>query len=70
MTCNVCNSDKLLEGMFATGSGLEFLAKIPKQSWPYFDVYTSKLDAIACKSCGTVQVKLQDLERLKKLENS
>ena len=71
MKCYVCNSDRLLEGNFATGHGLEFFAKKPKHSFPYFKAYSSKLDAIACKDCGTlVQVKLQNLDDLKKFENS
>jgi len=70
MICNVCNSEKLFEGTFVTGHGLEFFAPIPKRSWLYADAYTSKLSAIACKDCGNiVQVKLQNLEGLKKLED-
>jgi len=70
MICNVCSSDKLLEGGFLTGHGLEFFAPIPKRSRFFTDIYTSKLSVIACKDCGNiVQIKLQNLEDLKKFDD-
>ena len=70
MTCQVCNSDRLFEGEIDGSTSKPFVATTPKQSFPWVNVYASMLDATACKDCGTiVQVKLRNLEGLKKLDD-
>ena len=69
LTCQMCNSDRLFEGEISSGYTVYFFVNMPKQSFPYVDSYKSKLGAIACKDCGNiVQVKLRNLDGLKKLE--
>ena len=70
MTCNACSSDNVIEGKLESNT-LRFTVLTPKQSFPYVEIYDSKLGATACKDCGNiVQVKLQNLEGLKKLEGT
>ena len=70
MTCPICNSDKLLEGKIDGSTRLPFSVQIPIQSFPYVQGFSSKLDATVCKECGNiVQVKVRNLEGLKKLED-
>lgn|GEM_PF-3160054 len=69
MSCNICASNSLIEGMISGGRPVFFETKFPGP-FKWLPVpFVSKVGVIACKDCGNiVQMRLLDLEGLKKLE--